>query len=94
MMGYGPGAGATGWGPGAAGDCPLGQAAQGESLTIEGVTTHLERRLAVMGNDRLMVGEVTEQGEDVIVGEIVTKDGSLVERLAFDRDTGRVARVK
>ncbi len=86
------GPGMMGFGPGAHGDCPLGQAASGEELSVEDVTALLERRLGWMGNDRLKLGEVSEQGEDAIVGEIVTKDGSLVERLVFDRHSGRVTR--
>ncbi len=100
MMGQGWGGGRSGhmgpgmmgYGPGAHEDCPLGQAASGKELSVEDVTALLERRLGWMGNDRLKLGEVSEQGEDAIVGEIVTKDGSLVERLVFDRHSGRVTR--
>jgi opacity protein-like surface antigen len=81
-----------GYGPGAHGDCPAAQAAQGKDVTVDGVTKLLEHRLAMWGNDRLKLGEVSEQGEDAIVGEIVTQDGSLVERLVFDRHSGRVIR--
>ena len=100
MMGQGRGGGRfghmgpgmMGYGPGAHEDCPLGQAASGKELSVDDVTALLERRLGWMGNDRLKLGEVSEQGEDAIVGEIVTKDGSLVERLVFDRHSGRVTR--
>jgi len=86
------GRGMMGYGPGAHGDCPLGQAASGKELSVEDVTKRLEHRLDMWGNDRLKLGEVSEEGEDTIVGEIVTKDGSLVERLMFDRHSGRVTR--
>jgi hypothetical protein len=86
------GPGMMGYGPSAHGDCPAAQAAQGKDVTVDGVTKLLEHRLAMWGNDRLKLGEVSEQGEDAIVGEIVTQDGSLVERLVFDRHSGRVTR--
>lgn len=92
MRGFGPGYGMMGYGPGAVGDCPFAQAAAGEDLTVADVTALLERRLAHWGNDRLKVGKVTEKSEDVIVGEIVTQDGSLVESFAFDRHSGRMTR--
>lgn len=100
MTGPGPGGGRyghmgpgmMGYGPGAYGDCPMNQAAFGKELSVEDVTKLLEHRLDMWGNDRLKLGEVGERGEDAIVGEIVTKDGSLVERLVFDRHSGRVTR--
>lgn len=91
-MGRGMGPGMAGYGPGAFGDCPMLQAAQGREVTVDSVSAFLEHRLDMWGNERLKLGEVSEQGEDTIVGEIVTKDGSLVERLVFDRHTGRVLR--
>jgi hypothetical protein len=53
----------------------------------------LEGALAWHGNPRLELGEVTEQDEDTIVAEILTVDGSLVQRLAVDRVTGAFRRV-
>jgi len=94
MMGRGMGPGMAGYGPGAFGDCPRAQAAQGQEVTVDTVSAFLERRLDMWGNQRLKLGEVSEQGEDTIVGEIVTKDGSLVERLVFDRKTGRMLRAE
>jgi hypothetical protein len=46
--------------------------------------------LAWHGNDRLQIGEVTEQDEDTIMADIETVDGSLVQRLAVDRQTGQM----
>ena len=99
MMGRGMGPGMmgrgmAGYGPGGFGDCPGAQAAQGQEVTVDTVSAFLERRLAMWGNERLKLGEVSEQGEDAIVGEIVTTDGSLVERLVFDRKTGRMTRAE
>ncbi len=93
-MGYG---GGQGWGRGmfgrGAGDCP-GQAAFGGELSVDTVTAMIERRLDHWGNDRIKVGQVVEQEDGSIVAEIVTQDGSLVEKLAFDPKTGRPQRVK
>ena len=93
MMGYGAGPG-MGYGFGGHGDCPAVQAASGENVTVDSVTAFLERRLAWQGNDRLKVGEVSEQDGDTIIAEIVTKDGSLVDRLMFDRHSGRATRAE
>lgn len=85
MMGYGPGGGYA--------DCPAIQAAA-KDMTVDDVKAFLEHRLEMWGNDRLKVGTVSEQDDDRIVGEIVTQDGSLVERLAIDRRSGRMTRVE
>lgn len=87
MMG---GAGMMGYGSRGHGDCPSAQkAAFGQDVTVESVTKFLEGRLSHMGNDRLKVGEVKATDDKTIVAEIVTQDGSLVQKLQFDRDTGR-----
>jgi hypothetical protein len=57
-------------------------------LTIEQVKHVLGHRLAWLGLDRLKVGEVNERDQDVIIAEVVTEDGSLVQRLEVDRHTG------
>ncbi len=57
-------------------------------LTVEQVKHILGHRLQRLGLTRLKVGEVTEQDDDVIVAEIVTEDGSLVQRLEVDRHFG------
>ncbi len=92
MMGGGMmgGAGMMGSGSGGHGDCSFAQkAALGQDVTIESVTKFLEQRLTHMGNDRLKIGEVKATDDKTIVAEIVTLDGSLVQKLQFDRDTGR-----
>ncbi|MFQ5693749.1 MAG: hypothetical protein ACE5IM_11980, partial [Nitrospinota bacterium] len=47
----------------------------------------VNRHLAWMGNPNLKVGSVKEE-TDSFVAEIVTKDGSLVDRLRIDKETG------
>ena len=41
----------------------------------------------VSANPNLKAGDITEK-DDVYVGEIVTKDGSLVEKVVIDKQTG------
>ncbi len=55
--------------------------------TTDSVRALLAYRLVVAGNPRLGVGEVTEDDERV-VAEVVTTDGSLVERYSVDKRTG------
>lgn len=65
-----------------------------EKADVDDVRAMLERRLAWHGNSRLKVGDVKEAGEDSIVAEIVTaKEGAVVERFTFDRNTGFMRRV-
>ena len=45
-------------------------------------------------NKRLKVGEVKQAGDDKIVADITTVDGSLVQRLEVDRHTGQMQHVE
>jgi hypothetical protein len=58
------------------------------SLSADDVKTMLERRLAWQGNPHVKLGEVEEKDDDTILAEIVTQDGSLVQRLEVDRHSG------
>ncbi len=89
MMGQGFGPGQHAYGPGG---CP-GVAALGAELTVDTVTKFLEARLAHWGNPRLKVGKVEAADDKTITAEIVTKDGSLVEKFTFDKATGWPRRV-
>jgi hypothetical protein len=80
--GYGRGPGYGMWGT------------QREELTVDDVRANLERWINWQGNPRLKLGSVKEDGEDAIVAEIVTKDGSLVDRMRIDRSTGVMRRVE
>lgn len=55
--------------------------------TAKSVRLILEYRLTVNGNPRLKVGDV-DTGDKVITASIVTRDGSLVEQYAINRETG------
>ncbi len=59
------------------------------TITVDEVKGLLERRLTMWKNPNLKVGEVTETDDNIITAEIVTKDGSLVQSMKFDRKTGR-----
>jgi hypothetical protein len=61
-------------------------------LSVEDVGRILAQHLEVYANPRLRVGTVAVAGEDTITAVVETVDGSLVERLVFDRFTGEFAR--
>ncbi|MEQ8664874.1 MAG: hypothetical protein RIC16_04035 [Rhodospirillales bacterium] len=59
-------------------------------LSAEEVEHMIGHRLEWQGNPNLKMGPVVERDEDTIVADIVTQDGSLVQRLEVDRHTGRM----
>jgi hypothetical protein len=59
-----------------------------EEMTPERVRTFLEKRLEQHGNPRLRLGEIANAADGSITAEIVTVDGSLVQKLAFNRYPG------
>lgn len=59
-----------------------------EEMTPQRVRAMLEQRLDRHGNPRLQLGEVSTAEDGSIVAEIVTVDGSLVQKLAFNRYPG------
>ncbi len=63
-------------------------------LSTDDVRHFFEDRLAMHGNKRLKVGEVTEADDDTIVADIVTLEDSLVQRFKVDRHTGRMQRTE
>lgn len=93
MMGH-MGSGMMGYGAGAQWGCPHTKVSFDKELTVDDVTKFLERRLEWMGNERLKVGEVKAKDDHTIIADIVTLDDSLVQRLEFDRDTGRHQPIK
>jgi len=64
------------------------------NLTVEDVKDILEGRLAWQGNKNLKVGKVKAKDDKVVLAQIVTKDGSLVQQLEIDRNTGRPRSIK
>ncbi len=62
-------------------------------LSIDDVRHFLEHRLDGQGYKRLIVGTVEENDNGTIIAEIVTAEGSLVQRLEVDRHTGLIKQV-
>jgi hypothetical protein len=86
----GPGMMGQGMGSPSGGTAPY----RDRDLTVDEVKSILEHRLEHHANERLRVGKVEEKDDDVIIAEVETVDGSLVERYAVDRHTGRMQRSK
>ena len=59
-----------------------------QDLTPAQVRHMFEHRLEMQGNPNVKVGDVAEADEDTVTVDIVTQDGSLVQRFAVDRHTG------
>ena len=59
-----------------------------QNLTVADVKQMIASHLAWQGNPNLKVGAVEESGDRLIIAEIVTQNGSLVQRLQFDCTTG------
>ena len=59
-----------------------------EDLDIGDVRHMMEHRLRWMNNPNLKLGNIDEKDADTITADIVTKDGSLVQRLNVNRHTG------
>jgi hypothetical protein len=90
MMGpgmMGPGTMGPGYGMGPA-------ARSDQDLSADDVRARLEQSLAWHGNKRLKVGDVKEADDDSIIAEIVTQDGSLVNRFKVDRHSGQMQQVE
>lgn len=60
-----------------------------EPLTREEATQQVEEYLMSTRNPNLEVGEIQEKGNN-FEADIVTKDGSLVDKLLVNKDTGRI----
>ncbi|MBI1960374.1 MAG: hypothetical protein HYS36_14250 [Candidatus Rokubacteria bacterium] len=93
--GMGPGMMGSGSGPGAAGFTPPCQQVMagfnqpGQPVTKDSATQILQNSVARIGNPNLKLGEVTET-DAAFEGKVVTKDGSLVQKLVVEKATGRV----
>ena len=69
---------------------PLGTPAE---MTEDRARALLERQLSDLGNPRLKLGEIGTASDGSITAEIVTVDGSLVQKLAFNRFPGLVRQI-
>lgn len=61
-----------------------------QDLSAADVKHMMEHQLAWQGNSNLKLGKVEEKDADTVVAEVVTTDGSLVQRFEIDRHTGRM----
>jgi hypothetical protein len=59
-----------------------------EEMTEDRVRALLEQQVTNLGNPRLRLGEIGTAPDGSITAEIVTVDGSLVQKLAFNRYPG------
>jgi hypothetical protein len=84
--GFGRGTGSMGRAP-AQGGTGTGAARLETPIKEEGARTVVENYLQATRNPNLKLGKITEQG-DAFEAEIVTKDGSLVDKLLIDKSTG------
>jgi hypothetical protein len=78
-------------GQGMMGQGKMGQgmmAALPTDLSVDVVRHMLEHQLTSQGNPNLKLGKVEEKDADTIVAEIVTTNGSLVQRFQVNRHTG------
>lgn len=97
--GYGMGPGMMGPGQGY-GPGPAYGMGQGmiqplrEDLSTADAKHMIEHRLTWQGNPNLKLGNVEEKDADTIVAEIVTTDGSVVQRLQINRHTGSMQPVQ
>jgi len=92
----GPGYGQQGMGPGMMGpgygspyDYQQGRGDRryNEPLKKEDARKEVEDMLKASGNPNLKLGDVEEDGRYYVVG-ILTKDGSLVDKMQVDKNTG------
>ncbi|MGD0820940.1 MAG: hypothetical protein ABSA71_09360 [Desulfomonilia bacterium] len=75
-----------GCGPGMMGSGP-GYYRSGEPLTIDQAKSTVERYIAFSRNPNIKVGQVTEK-DKYFEAEIITKEGSIVDKLMIDKQTG------
>jgi hypothetical protein len=58
-------------------------------ITIDQAKSVLERYIIFSGNPNIRLGKITEQ-DKYFEAEIITKDGSLVDTLIIDKETGGI----
>ncbi|MGE0279064.1 MAG: hypothetical protein AB7P20_00410 [Rhizobiaceae bacterium] len=60
------------------------------NLTTSDVTNYFNSWIKAQSNPNIKLGSVSEKDSEIITAEVVTKEGSLVERFNVDRHTGMV----
>lgn len=64
-----------------------------EEMTEDRVRALVGKQLTSLGNPRLKLGEISTASDGSIIAQILTVDGSLVQKLAFNRYPGLVRQV-
>lgn len=72
----------------------MGHQDRNQNLSVDDVRKLLDGMLVMQGNDRLKTGKIEAADDKTIVAEIVTVDGSLVQKIEFDSKTGAHHNVK
>lgn len=85
MRGHHGAMGGHGIGPDALYGMPQGSVTEMTPARVEAFLSHLLER---HNNPRLALGDIEEAEDGSIIAEIVTNDGSLVQRLSFNRFPG------
>jgi hypothetical protein len=80
----GGGSGMMGQGP--------GYYRSGEPLTLDQAKTAIERYITYSRNPNIKLGQITEK-DNYFEAEIVTKEGSLADKLMVDKQTGWIRSV-
>jgi len=87
QQGMGPGMMGPGYGSPYNGWNDRGDRRYNEPLKKEDARSEVEDMLKASGNPNLKLGDVEEDGRYYVVG-ILTKDGSLVDKMQVDKNTG------
>jgi hypothetical protein len=72
----------------------LGVVTPSRNVSVEDVRDHFDRLLKLQGNPRVKVGAIKDDDKDAIVAEIVTAEGSLVDRFSVNRRSGVIERTQ
>ena len=72
----------------------LGVVTPSRNVSADDVRGHFDRLLQTQGNSRVKLGEIKETDKDTIVADIVTTEGSLVDRFNVNRRSGVIQRAQ
>jgi hypothetical protein len=72
----------------------LGVVTPSRSVSVEDVRDHFDRLLQAQGNPHVKLGVIKDTDKEAIIAEIVTADGSLVDRFSVNRRSGVIQRAQ
>lgn len=64
------------------------------NVSVDDVRDHFDRVPKLQGNPRVKLGAIKDADKDMIGAEIVTSEGSLVDRLSVKRWSGVIQRTE